>query len=93
MVNDQTLDQLAHGNDAFPAAADVDDGVDDGVIIGSLVHTVILLGDQLFQDVGKILRHGLADFGAGVFAGCAFADLNETVQGDAVPLIFVFGDL
>ena len=35
----------------------------------------------------------LADFGAGVFAGCAFADLNETVQGDAVPLIFVFGDL
>ena len=92
MVNDQALDELAHGNDAFPAAADVDDGVDNGIIIGSLVHTVIFFGDELFQDVGKIRRHGLADLGAGVFAGCALADLNKAVQGDAVPLILVFGD-
>ena len=69
MVNDQALDELAHGNDAFPAAADVDDGVDNGIIIGSLVHTVIFFGDELFQDVGKIRRHGPALAEAQVHGG------------------------
>ena len=92
MVNDQALDELAHGNDALPAAANVNDGVDDGIIIGSLVHAVIFLGDELLQNVGKIRRHGFADFGTGVFAGCALADLNEAVQRDAEPLVLVFGD-
>ena len=92
MVNDQALDQLAHGNYALTAAADMDDGIDDGIIIGSLIHAVILLGDELLQNVGKIRRHGFADFRTGVLAGCALTDLNETVQGDAEPLVLVFGD-
>ena len=93
MVDDETLDQLAHGDDAFPAAANVDDRVDDGVVIGSFIDAVVFFGDQLFQNVGKIRRHGFADLGAGVFTGRALTDLNETVEGDAEPLILVLGYL
>ena len=93
MVDDETLDQLAHGDDAFPAAADMNDRVDDRIVIGGLVHAVIFFSDQLLQNVGEIRWHSLADLGTGILAGSPLADLDQAVQGDAEPLILVLGYL
>ena len=42
--------------------------------------------EHLVNDVGVLRRHGLADLGAGVLGAHQAADLNEPVEGDAVPL-------
>ena len=48
---------------------DVDDGGDDIFIVFPLVVVLIIGVDELVNDVGILLGHGLADLGAGVLGG------------------------
>ena len=87
MVHNQALDEIAHGNDKILRPVDVDDGGDDIFIVFPLVVVLIIGVDELVNDVGILLGHGLADLGAGVLGGGHPAHVNEAVQGDSVPLV------
>ena len=86
MVNGQPLNQLTHSHNTLLSPSHLNNGPDDGIIVGFLISAVSAACNQLLNHIGKFLGQGLANLGAGVFAGCAFADLNQTVQGNFVPV-------
>ena len=89
VIHCKPLNQLTQGNDELLRLSDSDNRAHDRVIVRSLIHDIRLLRNQLFDDIGKILRQGFPHLGAGVFAGCPLADLNQTVQGNLVPVLHV----
>ena len=86
-INDRVLDELRNGDDESIGTADFDDAVDDIVDIGGAVVILISFGviEQLIDDVGKIVGHGLAHLGAGVLTGGLAANLHQMQQGGGVP--------
>ena len=62
VVNGQVLNQMAQGNDELVRRVILNDGVYNFVIVQFLVIVVVVHVKQLVNDVGKFLRHLLADF-------------------------------
>ena len=89
MVHGQGLDGGAHGLDHIGGLADGDDGVDEVLEIVFLGAVLVTDVDQLVQDLPVALGHLLPDMVAGVLDGDEAADLDQTVEGDAVPLVQV----
>ena len=88
VVHRQPLDELAQLDEEVGGPVQVDDGVDDVLVVVPLVRLVLLVVgvDQLVDDVGVLRGHGLADLGAGVLGADQAAQVDEPVEGDAVPL-------
>ena len=86
-VNDQTLDQIAQSNDERPGAVDTDDRIDDPIIISLFVEHLFLFIDQLFNDISKIRRQRLAYLRSGIFGSHPLAHLDQTVEGDLIPVL------
>ena len=91
VVHRQALDELAELHQEVGGPADVDDGGDDVLVVVPLVVVFVVGVQHLIDDVGVLPGHGLAHLGAGVLGADQAADLNEPVEGDAVPLPHVGG--
>ncbi len=66
-VYDQHLYQLGQHDDKFLRAPQFHDRIDDCLIIRFLVEDLRLLGDQLLDHIGIILRQRLTHLGSCVF--------------------------
>ena len=87
MINNEPLNQLCHGNDEVLGAADFEDSLDDRLVVCFFVEHLRLFGDQLLDDIAIIRRQGFPHFGTGVFGRNDFADVDQAVQHDLVPVI------
>ena len=85
-VHNQPFDQAAEGFDKFLCTADLDNRVDNGFVVRSLVRYLSFFCDQFLNDVGKLLRKSFSHFRAGIFGGYALAYLDQPIQGDLVPV-------
>ena len=87
VVHRQALDELAQLDQEIGRPVQVDDGVDDVFIVIPLVRLIFLVVgvDQLVDDIGVLRRHGLAHLGPGVLGADQAAQVDEPVEGDAVP--------
>ena len=88
-INGKALNQVAQGCDEAVCLIQIDDGADDFVIIHFFISAHIILMEQFFQYVSKFLGQCFSDFGTGIFGRNNFADGNQTVQGDFVPVVHV----
>ena len=88
-INGKTLNQVAQGCDEAVCLIQIDDGADDFIIIHFFISAHIILMEQFFQYVSKFLRQCFSDFGTGIFGRNHFADGNQTVQGDFIPIVHV----
>ena len=86
MVDDQTSRKLRERLDKALRTSDPDDRIDDLLVVGFLILDITALRDQLIDHICIISRHGFSDFGPRVLAGRIFADLDQTVQHDPVPV-------
>ena len=86
-INDRVLDELRNGDDESIGTANLDDAADDIVDIGGAIIILISFGviEQLINDIGKIVGHGLAHLGTGVLTGGLAADLDQMQQGGGIP--------
>ena len=91
VIHRQALDELAQLHQKVGGPADVNDGGDDVLVVVPLVVVLVVGVEHLVQDVGILLRHGLAHLGTGVLGAGQPAQLNQPVEGDAVPLPHVGG--
>ena len=57
------------------------------IIIGFLILNFFLLCNQLFDNIGKILRQRLPYLGTGIFRGNPLYHLHQPVQGNLVPVV------
>ena len=89
MINNEPLNQLCHGNDEVLGASDFEDSLDDRLVVCFFVEHLRLFGDQLLDDIAIIRRQGFPHFGTGVFGRNDFADVDQAVQHDLVPVIDV----
>ena len=96
MIHDHSLDQFAQFDDKLRRASDIDDRMDDLVVVTFLIFQLLFFGDQLLDDIGKILRQCSSHLGSGVLGGHSGQHPYETVQCDLVPvfqkLLFLFHD-
>ena len=86
-VHHHAFDEVAHGDNEALGLVNVDDGGDDVLIVVPLVVELVVGVEQLINDVGVLLGQSLPDFGTGVLGGDQTADVDEPMEGDAVPLL------
>ncbi len=79
-VDRQALDQVAHGDDEVIGPAGRDDRVDDLVHISRLIRFDRRLMQQLLDDIGELLRQGLAHLRTGIFGRYIAAYPHQLVQ-------------
>ena len=91
MVHSQTLDEFAQLYQEVGSAVDVDDGGDDILVVVPLIRVLIVGVNHFINDIGILRRHGLTHLGAGILGAHQPAHLNQTVEGDAVPLPHIGG--
>ena len=83
----EALDQLGE-RDHEVLRVDAQDGLEDLVMIAHLVVVLIRLGvHQLVDDVGEVLGHRLAHFGARVFGREVARELQHLFERGAVPFV------
>ena len=91
MVDGEALDEQAQRLDERAHAVRADDGVDDGRVVGPLVHAVAILRHELLDEVGEVLRQRLAHARARVLLRRALAHGHEARQRLLVPGLGVVG--
>ncbi len=89
MIHNQTLDQRGNRRNKAFRPSDPYDSHYNFIIIGFFVIDLCFFCNQFFNDIGKIFRQGLTNFGTGIFAGRPFADLDQTVQVYFVPILHI----
>ena len=89
VIDDQTLDQVAHRDDELLCAVGLDDGRNNRIEVFALIVNVIILVEQFVDDVAVPARQGAAHLFARVFGRAQAADLEQTAERDAVPLCAV----
>ena len=89
MVHGQGLDGGADGLNDGGCLADGDDGIDQVFKVIPLGAVLVTDVDQLVQDLPVVLRGHGPDLVPGVLDGDEAADLDQPVEGDAVPLLHV----
>ena len=90
MIHDQTLDQFCQGNDKILCPADLNDGVDNGIVICLFVQDFRLLRDQLLDHIGIVCRESFTDFGTGIFGRRCLAHFDQAIKRDLIPVLHVF---
>ena len=89
MIHNQTLDQLCQSNDKVFCSANLYDGIDNGIIVSLLVKYLRLLCDQFLYHIGIIRRKSLSHLGSGIFGCSCLTHLDQTIQGDLVPVFHI----
>ena len=89
VIDDQTLDQVAHRDDELLCAVGLDDGRNNRIEVFALIVNVIILVEQFVDDVAVPARQGASHLFARVFGRAQAADLEQTAERDAVPLCAV----
>ena len=87
LVDGQALDDVTDGADEIISTTRRYDGVDNHADVGSLVVVAQTLVQQLFDDIGKIVRQRLAHLRTGVLAADIATHLYQLVDGDAIPIV------
>ena len=86
MVDSQALDETGQGLDELVPVFQSQDGVIYFFMITKLVVVlVLLLVNELVEDVGEVLRHGLPDLGARVLGREKFRQSHEVHDRRPVP--------
>jgi hypothetical protein len=91
MVYGQTLDQGTKRLNDIGALTDLNDGVQNFFVLGSLGAVLVPEVDQFVQNFLIALGHQGADLAAGVFGGYMAADLNQPVEIDPAPFVQIIG--
>ena len=86
VVDDQPLDQIAHGDDEFLGAVGFDDGRDDRIEIFAFVINIVVFVEKFIDDVAVPARQRAAHLGTRVLGGAQTADFKQAAECDAVPL-------
>ena len=87
-IHRQVLDEGGQGLEEAVRAADVDEGVHDGLMIAVLVVILVGLGvEQLVQDGGVLLGHGLTHLFPGVLGGEHPRQVHQLRQTGEVPFV------
>ena len=60
VVDDKALNQVAERNNTFRCPADPDNRIDNFVVVKLFVLNFFFFGNQLFDDIGKIVGQRLA---------------------------------
>ena len=90
-VNGQGMNEITDDDDELVGTAGLDDGIDDGVVIGlPLMLLQVRLMQQLAYDIGIVLRHESPHFGTAVFDGHRTGDIHYLMQPYAVPFFQCF---
>ena len=89
LIHGHAFDELTDLRNEVRRLPRLNDGGDDVFKIIPLVDFVAVGVEQLLNDIGVILRQGLADLRAGVLGGHQPGHLSQPVQGDAVPFLQV----
>ena len=87
MIDRQLRNQLRERNNKDIGALDADNRIDDLLVVRLLVLDVVLLGDQLLDDKCKVIRQLISHLLTRVLARRIFADGNQAVQHDLVPVL------
>ena len=87
VVDDKALNQIAECDNTFRCPADPDNRIDNFVIVKLFVLNFFFFGNQLFDDIGKIVGQRLAHLGAGIFGRNAFGHLHQPVNRDLEPIL------
>ena len=90
MIHNKTLNQFCQGNDEILCPADLNDGIDDGIVICFFIQNFRLLCDQLLDHIGIVCRKCLTDLGTGIFGCRCLAYFDQTIKCDLVPVLHVF---
>ena len=90
LVDAQFMDDIAYRDNEVSRLSRLYDGLDDSLYVGILVFVVGAFVQQFLDDIGKLLRQGLADLASGVFAADRAADLYELQQGAGIVVREVF---
>ena len=91
MIDRQAFDQFAQLDEKAGGPVDVNNRGDDILIVVPFVTVLVVGVEHLVDDVGVLGRHGLAYLGAGILGTDQTADLDQPVEGDAVPLPHILG--
>ena len=90
MVHHQPANQIGKGDNQLLGPSRLNNRIDNFIKICLLVRHIRPSRDKLLNDISKIFRQGFPHFGPGVF-GCGIAaDMNQTVDGDPIPVIHIF---
>ena len=89
MIYHQSLNQLRQCHNKLLCSPNFNDGLNNLLIVGLLVHNIRTLCNQLFYHIGKILRQSFVHLRSGIFGRCFFTHLNQAVQGNFIPFPLV----
>ena len=65
-VHNQPFDQAAEGFDKLLRASNLNNRVDDGFVVSSLVCHLSFFRDKFLNDISKLLRESFSHLGSGV---------------------------
>ena len=86
-VDGELVDEVAHGDDEVVGTVGADDSADNHIDISLLVGVAGALVQQLLDDIGEVARQGLSDLGTGILRRDVAAYLDQSVDGDEVPVV------
>ncbi len=89
MIHYQTLNELRQGNNEIFRTVNGNDGIHDGVVVAFLIQHFGFFRNQFLNDVSIIFRQSFPHLGPGIFGRNLFADFDEPVQHDFVPVIHI----
>ena len=89
MIHHKSADKVAECHHKFCCSACPDHRMDDFIIICLLIGYIRSSGQKFLDHIGKIFRKRLAHLGTGVLRRRSFADPDQAVQCDLVPVLHV----
>ena len=93
LVDDETVDEVADGDDERLASTDFDHGVDDGVVVVLPVGFALCLIEEFGDDVGEFGFEEFLELRTRVFVVDEACHLDDLVDGHAIPVVEVLGIL
>ena len=90
LVDGQALDHITDGADKIISTTCRYDGVYNHAHVGGLIVVAQTLVQQLLDNVGKILWQRFAHLRAGVLTAHVAAHFYQLVDGNAVPVLYIF---
>ena len=86
-VDCQILNQFTQRDNKFISDPDVDDRTDNLAVVYPFIVIIIIHMKKFIDHIGKFRRHFLSHLGTGVFGRNHLADLDQTVNGNSLPVV------
>ena len=90
LVDSQSLDDVANGDNEVVGTACGDDGIDDDIDVSGLVDVIGAFVKQFLNDIAEILGQRFAHLGTRIFRRHITADGYKTMDGDVIPVVEIF---